>query len=81
MHLVAVTLAWIRGQGTIWLLAVIYLVSGVPGAYVLWYRPLYRAMRTDNALKFGWFFFCYVFHLDSSSSLLWHLQFFSRGHP
>ncbi|KAF3642511.1 Secretory carrier-associated membrane protein 5, partial [Capsicum annuum] len=44
-NLVAVTLAWIRGQGpTIWLLAVIYLISGVPGAYVLWYRPLYRAM-------------------------------------
>ncbi|CAN4103364.1 unnamed protein product [Withania somnifera] len=63
-NLVAVTIAWIRGQGpTIWLLAVIYLISGVPGAYVLWYRPLYRAMRTDSALKFGWFFLCYVFHI------------------
>jgi hypothetical protein len=29
----------------IWLLAVIYFISGVPGAYVLWYRPLYNAMR------------------------------------
>lgn len=29
----------------IWLLAVIYLITGVPGAYILWYRPLYRAMR------------------------------------
>ncbi|XP_049413196.1 secretory carrier-associated membrane protein 3-like isoform X3 [Solanum stenotomum] len=63
-NLVAVTLAWIRGEGpTIWLLAVIYLISGVPGAYVLWYRPLYRAMRTDSALKFGWFFLSYVFHI------------------
>lgn len=29
----------------IWLLAIIYFIAGVPGAYVLWYRPLYRAMR------------------------------------
>ncbi|KAK2989227.1 hypothetical protein RJ640_024470 [Escallonia rubra] len=36
---------------------------GVPGAYVLWYRPLYRAMRTDSALKFGWFFLSYIFHI------------------
>ncbi|MCD7452751.1 Secretory carrier-associated membrane protein 1 [Datura stramonium] len=63
-NLIAVTLAWIKGEGiTIWLLAIIYLISGVPGAYVLWYRPLYRAMRTDSALKFGWFFLCYLFHI------------------
>jgi SCAMP family len=29
----------------IWLLAIIYFLAGVPGAYVLWYRPLYNAMR------------------------------------
>ena len=29
----------------IWFLAIIYFISGVPGAYVLWYRPLYRAFR------------------------------------
>ncbi|KAJ0813689.1 hypothetical protein HanPSC8_Chr17g0776401 [Helianthus annuus] len=63
-NLVAVTTAWIKGEGpTIWFLAVIYLISGVPGAYVMWYRPLYRAMRTDSALKFGWFFLAYMFHI------------------
>ncbi|XP_057474589.1 secretory carrier-associated membrane protein 1-like isoform X1 [Actinidia eriantha] len=63
-NIIAVTLAWIKGEGpTIWFLAIIYFISGVPGAYVLWYRPLYRAMRTDSALKFGWFFLCYVFHI------------------
>lgn len=63
-NIVAVTLAWIKGEGpTIWFLAIIYFISGVPGAYVLWYRPLYRAMRTDSALKFGWFFLCYMFHI------------------
>ncbi|KAG6520798.1 hypothetical protein ZIOFF_017858 [Zingiber officinale] len=55
-NIVAVTAAWIKGEGaTIWFLAIIYFISGVPGAYVLWYRPLYRAMRyhplTDLLLK------------------------------
>ncbi|CAI9089499.1 OLC1v1024086C1 [Oldenlandia corymbosa var. corymbosa] len=63
-NIVAVTLAWIKGEGpTIWFLAIIYFISGVPGAYVLWYRPLYRASRTDSALKFGWFFLSYLFHI------------------
>ncbi|CAN6457672.1 unnamed protein product [Victoria cruziana] len=63
-NVAAVTGAWIRGGGVkIWLLAVIYFVSGVPGAYVLWYRPLYRAMRTESALKFSWFFLFYLLHI------------------
>ncbi|EPS73099.1 hypothetical protein M569_01654 [Genlisea aurea] len=60
-NVIAVTTAWIKGEGpTIWLLSIIYLIAGVPGAYVLWYRPLYRAMRTDSAIRFGWFFLSYV---------------------
>ncbi|KAK4486912.1 hypothetical protein RD792_006221 [Penstemon davidsonii] len=63
-NIVAVTVAWVNGEGpTIWLLAIIYFLSGVPAGYVMWYRPLYRAMRTDSALKFGWFFLGYIFHI------------------
>ncbi|KAL5678079.1 hypothetical protein ACJX0J_014210, partial [Zea mays] len=63
-NVIAVTTAWIKGEGVkIWLLAIIYFISGVPGAYVLWYRPLYNAMRTDSALKFGLFFLLYLFHI------------------
>ncbi|KAL2328263.1 hypothetical protein Fmac_021690 [Flemingia macrophylla] len=63
-NLVSVTTAWIKGEGpTIWFLAIIYLISAAPGSYVLWYRPLYRAMRTDSALKFGWFFLVYMVHI------------------
>ncbi|KAH1218079.1 putative secretory carrier-associated membrane protein 1 [Glycine max] len=47
----------------IWFLAIIYFIAGIPGAYVLWYRPLYRAFRTDSALNFGWFFLFYLLHL------------------
>ncbi|KAL3645761.1 Secretory carrier-associated membrane protein 5 [Castilleja foliolosa] len=63
-NLIAVIVCWIRGGGaTIFFLAVIYALLGCPLSYVLWYRPLYRAMRTDSALKFGWFFMFYLLHL------------------
>ncbi|RAL40357.1 hypothetical protein DM860_006427 [Cuscuta australis] len=47
----------------IFFLAVIYALLGCPLSYVLWYRPLYNAMRTDSALKFGWFFMFYMLHV------------------
>ncbi|KAK8941581.1 Secretory carrier-associated membrane protein 2 [Platanthera guangdongensis] len=63
-NFIAVTAAWIKVSNVqIWLLAIIYFISGCPGAYVLWYRPLYNAMRTDSALKFGWFFMFYLLHI------------------
>ncbi|KAF8108104.1 hypothetical protein N665_0115s0110 [Sinapis alba] len=63
-NIIAVTTAWIKGEGvTIWLLALIYFISGVPGGYVLWYRPLYRAFRSDSALSFGWSFLFYMLHI------------------
>ncbi|GAV77544.1 SCAMP domain-containing protein [Cephalotus follicularis] len=63
-NIIAVTTAWIKGEGVqIWFLALIYFIAGVPGAYVLWYRPLYRAFRTDSALNFGWFFMFYMLHI------------------
>ncbi|KAK2651033.1 hypothetical protein Ddye_018522 [Dipteronia dyeriana] len=63
-NFIAVTTAWIKGGDvTIWFLAIIYFLSGVPGAYSLWYRPLYNAMRTDSALRFGLFFLSYALHI------------------
>ncbi|CAI9087561.1 OLC1v1021663C3 [Oldenlandia corymbosa var. corymbosa] len=63
-NVIAVTTAWIKlGDPKIWFLAIIYFISGVPGAYVLWYKPLYRAFRTDSAVKFGWFFLFYLLHI------------------
>ncbi|XP_061363069.1 secretory carrier-associated membrane protein-like isoform X5 [Gastrolobium bilobum] len=63
-NILAVTAAWIKGEGVkIWFLSIIYFIAGVPGAYVLWYRPLYNACRTDSAFKFGWFFLFYLLHL------------------
>ncbi|CAA6673769.1 unnamed protein product [Spirodela intermedia] len=63
-NLIAVSVCWIRGGGVkIFFLAAIYAILGCPLSYVLWYRPLYRAMRTDSALKFGWFFLLYLIHI------------------
>lgn len=44
LYLIWPSLSSLTGP-TIWFLAIIYFISGVPGGYVLWYRPLYRAMR------------------------------------
>ncbi|XP_010518929.1 PREDICTED: secretory carrier-associated membrane protein 4-like [Tarenaya hassleriana] len=63
-NLIATIVCWIKGGGVkIFFLATIYALMGCPISYVLWYRPLYRAMRTDSALKFGWFFLFYLIHI------------------
>ncbi|KAI9177233.1 hypothetical protein LWI28_012657 [Acer negundo] len=65
-NVVAVIVFWVRSgvEGVkIFFLATIYALLGCPLSYVLWYRPLYRAMRTDSALKFSWFFLFYLLHI------------------
>ncbi|KAF7823034.1 secretory carrier-associated membrane protein 1-like isoform X1 [Senna tora] len=70
-NIAAVSVASLKGEGLIvWFLAIIYFLCGVPGAYVMWYRPLYRAMRTDSALRFGWCTSFFAFALQ----LLLHLS-------
>ncbi|XP_028058060.1 secretory carrier-associated membrane protein 4-like [Camellia sinensis] len=45
-NVIVVIVCWIRGGGVkIFFLAIIYALLGCPLSYVLWYRPLYRAMR------------------------------------
>ncbi|EYU29072.1 hypothetical protein MIMGU_mgv1a013821mg [Erythranthe guttata] len=63
-NVVAITVCWIKGGGVkIFFLAIIYAFIGCPLSYVLWYKPLYNAMRTDSALRFGWFFMFYLLHI------------------
>ncbi|XP_076942756.1 secretory carrier-associated membrane protein 3-like [Bidens hawaiensis] len=63
-NIIATTTAWIKGEDPkIWFLAIIYFILGVPLAYVLWYRPLYRAFRNESAFRFGWFFLFYLLHI------------------
>ncbi|KAK9681850.1 hypothetical protein RND81_10G031800 [Saponaria officinalis] len=52
-----------KNQVSDWFLVLIYFITGVPCAYVLWYRPLYRAFRNDSAFNFGRFFLFYLVHI------------------
>nr|CAB3450774.1 unnamed protein product [Digitaria exilis] len=52
-----------RTNSKLFFLATIYGMLGIPLSYLMWYRPLYRAMRTDSAFSFGWFFLCYLLHI------------------
>ncbi|KAK4723615.1 hypothetical protein R3W88_026394 [Solanum pinnatisectum] len=62
-NVMATTCVWIKGGDVgAWFFSLVYFL-GIPSAYFLWYRPLYRAMRTDSVLNFGWFFFCYAIHI------------------
>ncbi|KAE8696616.1 Secretory carrier-associated membrane protein 1 [Hibiscus syriacus] len=61
-NMVAVTTAWTRDTvgPIIWLLAVIYTLTGIPGGFYFWYRPLYQAARCEaqsgdeGSARLGW---------------------------
>ncbi|KAL7243362.1 hypothetical protein ACSBR1_015705 [Camellia fascicularis] len=56
-NVIAMIVCWIRGGGVkIFFLATIYALLGCPLSYVLWYRPLYRAMRYSTVLVLAFHF-------------------------
>ncbi|XP_024386126.1 secretory carrier-associated membrane protein 2 isoform X2 [Physcomitrium patens] len=65
-NFICVTAAWIAGASgvEILFLGFIYMLAGFPMSYFLWYKPLYRAMRTESVLKFGWFLVFYLLHIS-----------------
>lgn len=46
-----------------WLLAVIFVMAGVPGAWFLWYGRVYSAVKDDSALQYVKFFAGYAAHI------------------
>ncbi|KAI3740772.1 hypothetical protein L2E82_31245 [Cichorium intybus] len=50
-------------EGRFVFFSAIYFLLGPPGAFYFWYRPLYRANRTDNGTSFGCFFFNFFNHI------------------
>jgi len=46
-----------------WLMALVYLITGVPGAFYLWYKRLYSAAKNDSAMNYLWFFLIYLVHV------------------
>ncbi|VAI87705.1 unnamed protein product [Triticum turgidum subsp. durum] len=60
----AVLVQSIHGEDIVlFLLAIIYAAFGCPLSYILWYRPLYQAMRTDSVVTFAQFFVFYSVHV------------------
>lgn len=48
------------GEVSDWLWSALYLVGGVPGAYILWYSRLYNASIKDSAFGYGIFFLFFI---------------------
>jgi hypothetical protein len=46
-----------------WLWSALFLVAGVPGAFILWYMRLYNAAIKDGAFKYAVFFIFFLGHL------------------
>ena len=48
---------------TAWLMAMVYMITGVPGAFYLWYKRLYSAAKNDSAMNYSRYFVVYLFHI------------------
>lgn len=46
-----------------WMLAVIFLLAGVPGAWFLWYEKIYTAVKDDTSLTYLKFFGGHAVHI------------------
>ena len=46
-----------------WLCAVIYWITSIPIAWVLWFKRLHNAAIKDRALTYAWFFLAYLLHI------------------
>ncbi|GMH40006.1 hypothetical protein BSKO_07910 [Bryopsis sp. KO-2023] len=63
-NFVAISLSLVEDPDVLaWVFAAIYLVTGIPGAWVLWYGRLYNAAKNDRAFTFMCFFIGYLAHI------------------
>lgn len=68
---------WLSPGVKIFFLATIYALLGLPLSYVLWYRPLYRAMRYHSN-SFSWFI-CASIEISNACLELWLMYYFKQN--
>ncbi len=52
-----------KGDLSSFLMSFIYMVCGIPGAWMLWYRRVYNTFKSDRAFGFLWFFLMFLLHI------------------
>lgn len=59
--------------------SVVFLVVCVPGSYTCWFRPIYKAFRSDSSMNFFWYFFVFFVQIIKLVLISIGIYYYSVG--